>query len=304
MRVIALALAICALCACDVVQWRRSSYEKTMRKAGLRPAKLRLDGAQVHLWHGGDGGAVLLVHGFGADAIWQWHAQVEALSGRRLIVPDLLWFGQSRSTRKDYSIAHQVRTLIAVLDRLEVQRADLVGISYGGIIAYEIARLHPARVRRLVMVDSPGRVYTRRDYHELCQRFGVKDLGRVLVPDDVAGVKRLLDLAYWDPPYMPRFAARQVLSQLYSSFRSEKIALLHALQQEVLRPTPPGRVRAPTLIIWGRQDPVFPLGLGLRLAKAIGSNVRLEVIDHARHAPNLEHPATFNRLVAGFLRSP
>jgi len=296
-----LLLSLAALSACNVVQWQRSGYEKAMRKAGLQAADLELGRARVHLWHGGSGAPLVLVHGFGADAIWQWYGQVGALSGRRLIVPDLLFFGQSTSSERDFSIAHQVRMLTALRDRLKVSRADLVGISYGGLVAYELARLHPERVRRLVLVDSPGRSYTLRDYRELCRRFGVKDVGEVLVPGDVAGVERLLELAYFDPPYMPRFAARQVLRDLYAPSRKEKIALLHALLEDLRRPAPSGRVAAPTQLIWGREDPVFPLALGERLRAALGGDTKLVVIDRARHAPNLEHPEAFNAILRAFL---
>ncbi len=299
-RAAALAATVLALAACNVVAWQRGGYEKAMRRAGLAPADLRLGDARVHLWHGGAGHPTVLVHGFGADAIWQWHAQVGALAGRRVIVPDLLWFGQSASAVRDFSIAHQVRVLVALLDRLGVARADLVGISYGGLVAYELARLHPSRVTRLVLVDSPGRLYTLRDYHELCRRFAVKDVGEVLVPEDVAGVKRLLELAYHDPPFMPDFAARQVLRDLYAPSRREKLALLRALLADLERPPPPGRPGAPLYLIWGREDPVFPLELGRRLARAHGAS--LAVIARARHAPNLEHPATFNAHLTGFLR--
>jgi pimeloyl-ACP methyl ester carboxylesterase len=52
-------------------------------------------------------------------------------------------------------------------------------------------------------------------------------------------------------------------------------------------------------VVWGRQDPVFPLEIGERLAKALGAPLR--VLEKARHAPNLEHPEEFNRILRGFL---
>jgi pimeloyl-ACP methyl ester carboxylesterase len=293
--------------ACNVVEWKRGRYERVFARSGLRPMSVRLGPDEIHLWEGGKGPPVVLIHGFGADAIWQWSSQAEALAPRhRLIVPDLLWFGASISSERDFTPAHQVRAVSALLSKLGVGRADLVGISYGGIVAYELARLHPERVRRLVLLDSAGRFYTDADYRELCKRFAVDDISKVLIPDDVATVRRQLELAYDDPPYMPDFAARQVLRDLVT-YRAEKRALLDALLRErsgakPLSPAETGAAvlsRIPTLLIWGRDDPIFPLDLGHRLAAGIGAQLR--IINHARHAPNLEHPEEVNQALVEFI---
>jgi pimeloyl-ACP methyl ester carboxylesterase len=228
---------------------------------------------------------------------------VEAFAGaRRVVVPDLLWFGGSSSTERDYSLEHQVRTLAALLDALGERQVDVVGISYGGFAAYELAARHPERVRRLVLVDSPGCAYTRADYDALLQRFGVARPADLFLPADEAGVARLLDLAYADPPWAPSFARRQALAELYSRWREEKEHLLEALVQSMaVRADCSVAPRLPTLIVWGRGDEVFPLALGQRLAASLGPTARLVVIDRARHAPNLEHPRQFNELLRDFL---
>lgn len=71
-------------------------------------------------------------------------------------VPDLLWFRGSSSSDRDFSLEHQVRTLVALLDEQDERQVDLVGIFYGSLAAYELAARHLERVRRLVIVDSPG----------------------------------------------------------------------------------------------------------------------------------------------------
>jgi len=57
-------------------------------------------------------------------------------------------------------------------------------------------------------------------------------------------------------------------------------------------------------VVWGREDPVFPLAIGERLAAGLGGQTRLVVIDRARHAPNLEHAKTFNDVLRTFLDAP
>lgn len=97
-------------------------------------------------------------------------------------------------------------------------------------------------------------------------------------------------------------ASAMVHEAFYSRRRDEKIALLDALLGNIdalaQRPHPHAR----TLVVWGREDPVFPLAIGERLQRRLGARAELVVIDDARHAPNLEHPERFNEIVASFLR--
>lgn len=288
---------------CNVVRWQQGRLESRMRGAGLLERREPLGDATVRYWDGGQGPMVVFIHGFGAEAVWQWTDQALAFApGHRVIVPDLLWFGGSSSTERDFSLEHQVRVLSALLDKLGGRQVDLVGISYGGFAAYELAAQHPERVRKLVIVDSPGCAYLRSDYDDMIQRFGVARSSDLFVPVDEQGVSKLMDLAYADPPWTPAFARRQVLSELYSQHREEKKQLLEVLVSSMDARGDCSRApRLPTLVIWGRDDGVFPLAIGERLVEGLGPTARLSVIEHARHAPNLEHPQQFNDLIQAFL---
>ena len=301
---VATLLAI-TLAGCHFVRMRKERIETAFRAHGLSPAELAVADAQVHVWTGGEGPVVLLLHGFGASAIWQWIEQLPALAASyRLIVPDLLWFGGSSSELRDFSVDHQVRVVVALLDHLKAERAHVVGISYGGLVAYELACAHPERVDRLVLVDSPGRAYGASDHAALLERFGVADFGDVLVPKDADGVQTLLELGYYDPPWTTAGIREQTLEVLYADYREEKVALAAALVSDMagLR-TRPGRVVAQTLVLWGRHDTVFPVALGERVVGLIGAHATLRVIEEARHAPNIEQPERFNRLLVDFLAS-
>lgn len=291
------------LTGCNVVAMQQARIESSMRAAGLDATDVTLGADRVHYWSGGRGPTVLLVHGFGASAEWLWYPQVADLAkDHRVIVPDLLWFGDSRSDERDFSIDHQVRAVEALLDKLGEREADVVGVSYGGLVAHELASDRPASFRHLVLVDTPGRAYTREDYGTLCRRMRVDHVGRVLVPRDADGVDKLLGLAYFDPPWVPDFALTQTLTTLYASYRDERVALLDALLDNMDRlKARPVTLRARPMVIWGRQDPVFPLEIGERLAASL--NAPLRVLDNARHAPNLEHPEAFNGILRGFLAS-
>jgi pimeloyl-ACP methyl ester carboxylesterase len=298
-----LAALLASLTGCNVIALQQAGMERSLRSAGLAPADVRLGADTVHYWAGGHGPTVLLLHGFGGSATWLWVPQVLDLArDHRVILPDLLWFGDSRSDDHDFTLDHQVRAVEALLDRLGDREADVVGVSYGGLVAHELASDRPEAFRHLVLVDTPGRVYTREDYRLLCRRLRVDALSKILVPRDADGVETLLGLAYFDPPAAPTFALEQALAALYASFRQERVALLDALLRDIdVLEARPVTLRAKTLVVWGREDPVFPLEIGERLAR--GLRAPLRVIDHARHAPNLEHPEEFNRILRGFLTS-
>jgi len=290
--------------ACNVVRIGERQLTRKLERRGVRSETALLGDANVHYWEGGEGPPVVLLHGFGASALWQWHEQVGPLSrNHRVIVPDLLWFGSSWSKRRDFSIDHQLETVIALLDHLGIEQADFVGISYGGIIAHELAALYPDRVRKLAILDSPGRSYTPADHTAMLERFAVDDVGALLVPTTPEDVQVLLDLGYFKAPKAPRWVQNQVLEVMYSDFREEKIKLLADLlaQLDQLHDRP-GRVTHETLLIWGEHDPVFPLEIGKRLEADMDGRATLRVVEKARHAPNLEHGELVARWLVEWFR--
>ncbi len=290
--------------ACNVIRIGERQLERKLQRHKLQPERARLGEATVHYWDGGagEGAPVVLLHGFGASAIWQWHGQVGPLARtRRVIVPDLLWFGQSRSPRRDFGIDHQIETVLALLDHLGIAKAHFVGISYGGIVAHELAAAHPHRVDKLALLDSPGRAYTPEDHRGMLERFAVRSASDLLLPRDTDGVGELLRLGYHRPPMTPRWVKRQVLETMYADFREEKSLLLSRLLEELEElEQRPGEVDHETLLIWGREDRVFPLEIGERLRGQL-RNARLRVIDKAGHAPNIEHASLVSRWLLQFL---
>ncbi len=305
LALLALAGVLCA--GCDVVHREREKLSGRMARAGLTQQVKTLGLDTVRFWAGGQASptqpTLVLVQGFGADALWQWTPQAETFAKtRRVIVPDLLWFGGSSSSSRDFSLEHQATALLALLDALGERQVDLVGISYGGLVSFQLASVAPARVRKLVLVDSPGCAYRRADLDAMLARFGKADATELFVPRTAADVEVLLALAYERPPWTPGFARKQVLGELYTRWAEEQRGLLESLTGSIeSRPGCDQAPALPTLLVWGRNDAVFPLELGERLAKKLGARARLEVIERARHAPNLEHPAAFDALLAPFL---
>lgn len=287
----------------NFVRLRQSMLEASVRSSGLRERTVQLGPDRVNFWVGGRGPALVFLHGFGAHAVWQWYAQVEALSEHfRIIMPNLLWFGGSSSDLDDYSVEHQVTMVRALMRHLgESDPFHLCGLSYGGAVAAMLARQVPESVASLTLASSPAHAYTQADYDALCARFDTDDITRVFIPDTVEDVQRLLRIGYKRPPLAPRFALRQVLDVMYSDFREEKRALLRDLVGDMDRLTGLSQeFEGPVQLIWGREDEVFPLDIAYRLRDRIPQS-SLEVIEDTRHAPNLERSREFNQALGQFL---
>ncbi|KAJ6427363.1 hypothetical protein OIU84_022872 [Salix udensis] len=98
---------------------------------------------------------LVMIHGYGGDARWQFFYQVGSLSRNfNLYVPDLLFFGQSSSKRSGRTDAFQARCLAECLKRFGVDKFSVYSISYGGFVAYRMAEICPEEVEKVVIVSS------------------------------------------------------------------------------------------------------------------------------------------------------
>ena len=272
------------------------------RLAGLEQRQADLGRASLRYWVGGNGPPLMLLHGFGGDASWAWHAQVRTLARRHtLLIPDLVWFGGSDSGADDRSLYFQAEMQAALAESVGWDRYDLCGISYGGLVAFTLTAMYGDRVRRLCLVDSPGPVYDDRDHHHILDSFGVNEVADVVIPQKPEDVRRLLELAWSVPPPTPGFVLRQTFERVFSDRVEEKRGLLAWLDEMRRDPIPDWELPQPTLLVWGENDPLFPLSVAHRLEAAI-EHAELVVIPKARHAPNLEHPGPFNKALLDFLK--
>ncbi|MFT5679169.1 MAG: pimeloyl-ACP methyl ester carboxylesterase [Myxococcota bacterium] len=278
-------------------------YRRKFQGAGLIEHQIALPSASVRCWIGGEGPPLLLLQGFGANATWQWHGQVDHFaSSRRLLVPDLLHFGGSVPRKSDCTLEAQVSMIRELLDHQGIARCDVVGVSYGGFVALGLAHEHPDRVRRAVFVDSPGIGYTEDDYQAMLSTFSVKHIGDLLLPRDPEGLRRLLQIAWHRPPWTPSFALPDVHRNLFEDRVAEKRSLLDNLLKQLRGPEQVSSLSQRTMVVWGRHDPLFPVALGARMAARLGNRSELAVLDASAHTPNMEEIGGFNRLVDGFIR--
>jgi 3-oxoadipate enol-lactonase len=240
----------------------------------------------------GSGTAVVLIHGFSFDRS-MWDPQVTALADRyRVIRYDLRGFGRSGAPAAGRD---HVADLLALLDALAIDRAQLVGLSLGANIALAAAAFHPDRVRRLVLA-SPG-----LPGHQWTTPRPPDEAARVARREGVEAGKR-----YWLSHEIFRSAqaypqARRRLTEMVERFPAHQwvegpaAAALPSLTGYLRT------LRPPTLILNGAFDVPGYREIATVLHREIPNAERHEFPD-AGHLLNLEHPAEFNAHLLRFLR--
>jgi pimeloyl-ACP methyl ester carboxylesterase len=263
---------------------------------------VEVDGIRLHLRDSGprDAPVLVLLHGFGSS-LHTWQAWADALSADyRVIRYDQPGAGLSApDPGGDYSDERGLQVLAALMDRLGVPRATLIGHSMGGRLAWRFAADAPQRVERLVLVApdgfaSPGFAYGRAPE----VGWSVK-LIRQVMPK--ALLRSSLAAAYADPARLSDAAVDRYHDLLRAP--GARDAVIARMRQLVLQePTPfLQRIRAPTLLLWGAQDAMIPLANAADYLRTL-PDARLVTLPGVGHLPQEEAPAASLAALQDFLR--
>jgi 3-oxoadipate enol-lactonase len=256
-------------------------------------ATIHINDIDVYYENTGQGEPLFLIHGLGSSAR-NWELQVDYFAEKyRVITYDLRGHGRSSKPPGPYSMRGFAEDAAALLTRLEAAPAHVVGISMGGMIAFELAVHYPDLLKSLVIVNSVPdmRVTSPREYLEMWPRFlilkalGVRRMGMALG-------KRLF-------PKPEQAEKRRVFVERWA--QNDKRAYQEALRA-VLGWSVEARldkIHCPTLVIAADKD-YWPLDVKQTYAARI-PNARLAVITDARHAVAVEKPDEFNQLLDEFL---
>lgn len=264
-----------------------------------------VDDVSVEYWDNGNEKPVLvLIHGFGATPEFQWYKQIKALEkDYRLIIPSLLYFGETQPVGSHkYEIQDQVALITGLLDSLQIKTAHICGVSYGGLVAGELTRQHPERVRKLVLFDAVLKYYSHVEIKQLCKAYEISDFKELFVPADEKDLRRLLKVAYKTPPPVPAFLLKSVQKEIYQENREHLKLLLEAMHSKMnFFQAQDYKFNNKTLLIWGEQDDVVSVKTAKKLNKHL-INSKLVVIPKTKHMPNLEKPRLFNSIITEFLK--
>ncbi|MGP3696681.1 alpha/beta fold hydrolase [Rhodobacter sp. NSM] len=243
--------------------------------------------------------AVILIHGFGSS-LHTWSAWQDRMAVKRRVISfDLPGLGLSPpDATGDYSDERVSQIVLAIMDRAQLKRADVIGNSIGGRIAFTFAAAHPDRVRKLVLVSPDGYESPGFTYGEAPEVPMLAQAVRFWLPKPL--LRLSLGMAYADPEVM----TDQIVSRYHDLIRAPGVreALFDRMRQTVL--VPPERllakVRAPTLLLWGEEDAVIPVTNAQSYARAL-PDARTVLLPHMGHVPQEEGPDRSLAPVEAFL---
>ena len=292
------------------IAWRVPDQPVSALQAKWAPPPsqfIAMHGMQVHLRDEGprdDPVPIVLLHGTSAS-LHTWEGWTRELTReRRVIRFDLPGFGLTGPSPDGiYTVESYVDTVLAVADRLGVQRFVLAGNSLGGYVAWATAVLHPERVERLVLVDAAGYPFQSQSV-PLAFRIARTPILNVLMRDVLPRgvVERSLRDVYGDPTRVtPDLVDRYFDLATRAGNRAALVARFDQTKPGSLADRVP-EIQVPTLILWGGKDRLIPLEFGERFARDIHGS-RLVVFDALGHVPHEEDPAHTVAAVLPFIQS-
>lgn len=248
------------------------------RGSGTPPVKISrrevLVAGHPAIYHvGGAGEPLILIHGLSGSGRW-WHRNLPALAEHyRTYLVDLPRFGAMHRTGR-FILAEAATWLLAWMDAAGLRRALAIGHSMGGLIAIRLAAQRPAAVSRLVLV-APAGVASK--------------------PSLAAQALPLLRAArHSRPSFFPMLAYDALRAGPRTIWRAAHDLVTDDVRDDL------GAIRAETLVIMGRNDPLAPPAVGDVLREGI-AGARLIVIEGAGHVVMYDQPDDFNDAVLAFL---
>lgn len=246
---------------------------------------LQVNGLKVHYLLRGEGENIILLHGWGGSTesfapVFNYLAQKF-----RVISIDLPGFGQSQKPGEVWGTRDYAEFLKSFMDTLGIEKATLIGHSFGGRISIYFAAHQPDRIKKMVLVNSAGLIKKRPlSYHLKVYTYKV--------------LKRVVTL-------LP-FAGEEAVKQLRGMFGSADYRqagpmrkILVKVVNEDLKPLLK-KIQAPTLLIWGEQDEITPVEFGRIMEREI-DDAGLVVLKNAGHFSYLDRLNQFLIIIDNFL---
>lgn len=279
---------------------RRESALARPRLHGMMPAllvnaglgmdeRITVNDIELDVLRRGSGRPVLLLHGF--DTVSPQARFLDLLGDdAEIIAPSSPGFGNSKRPPDFDTVYDLVHLYLALVEDLPYDKLTLAGLSFGGWLAAEVAVACTHKLDRLVLADPVGIKLGDRESRDILDVFNVN-------PTEVR--RR----SWHDPQKAPDYNAMSD-EELVIHARNREALCLFAWHPCLYNPQLKnwlGRIRVPTLVLWGASDRVVTPDYGRAYAGLI-PGARFELIPEAGHHPELEQPDRFAERVRGFLR--
>ena len=245
---------------------------------------------------------VILIHGSGPGvSAWaNWRLTIPELAkNHRVIAPDMIGFGYTeRPEQVDYTMDTWVEQAIGLLDALNIDKASVVGNSFGGALALALAIRYPERVNKLILMGSVGVSFKLTEgldkvwgytpsIENMKELLDIFAYNRELVTDELAELR-------YQASTQPGF--QESFSSMFPAPRQRWVEAMQSRPQDI------EQLPHQTLIIHGRDDAVIPLENAYKFIHLI-KHSQLHVFGECGHWTQIEKKDEFNLLITNFLSS-
>jgi pimeloyl-ACP methyl ester carboxylesterase len=259
-------------------------------------------GVRIHYVTAGAGHPVLLLHGF--PQFWHcWRLLIPVLSQRfRVIAPDLKGYGDSDKPRGPYDIAALSEEWGEFMNALDVDRFDLVGHDWGGVIAWKMAVDYPGRIRRLGILNAPFRRWKPQAYvfffmlpflpEWVFKRWNDAVIEEVLTRGsyDEEHAFAAGDIKVYQDAFRRSGVHKGALAYYRAMWRNARIVKADRLK----------KIEVPTLALWGVRDVALPVENTFHLERHV-RDLRIHYVPMAGHFVQEEQPDIVNEQLLHFL---
>ena len=267
--------------------------------ASLSEEYITIDGIRTHVTQAGRGHPLVLIHGLGGPLMWQ--RVIDPLSQHfHVLVVDLPGFGDSDCPPKPFATEQCAEFIVHLLDGLSIQKATLIGISYGGQIGATVAFRYPERVEKLVLIASTG--LTPNGF--LTRSIPWRIISAIM--KNIVFRNRLLmrissDLSFYDKSNRPSDFLQKFYRQI--SHDGKRDAWVNCLRN-ILLPDEDfiknlSTLEIPVLIIWGENDRTISSKLAFEFQKRIPYS-KVKLFSECAHSVPLEKPKELSTAIFEF----
>ncbi len=263
-----------------------------MTADAARVSRVETAGIAIEVAEAGTGPTLLFLHGGHPSVRLDPNARfIEALAPSvRIIAPTHPGFGTTAAPPQLATVADLAYLYLDLLETLNLRDVILVGASFGGWVAAEMAIKSTERLSRLVLIDAVGIKPGDRESRDIADIYAITD-------------QQLAAIAYADPQKFARDTRKLPEEELILMARSREATGRYAWSPYMHNPKLMGRlhrIRIPALVLWGDSDRITSPDYGQAYARAL-PDARFATIDSAGHFPHLEQPNATARHILDFI---
>ena len=251
--------------------------------------EILIDNLKVNYKITGEGEPLLILHGWGGSSnSWVEVQKILAKQNFKVIILDLPGFGKSISPPSPWTVEDYCQFIVNFINRIGLEKINLMGHSFGGRIAIKFAVLYPERLKKLILCASAGIKHPLNFFQKIIFKLAI--FGNFLFSK--RPFKRFKDVAQ-------NFFYTFLRQKDYAKAKGIMKETLKKVLEEDLRPEL-SQIKINTLLIWGEKDKAVPIKDAYLMKEHIPQSV-LEIIPGASHTPNLEMPEKIADIVGNFL---